>query len=124
MDHVTLKKKLSSFVSAGGYLTNVSNDVLYEVLVAWENWAGTAKEFYRNLGFSQRKMASLIGKAKKLKREGHFGEGEFKAIQVEAEQAVGDGDARPCAPAELVLQGKVIRFSDVSHLIEFLKKSA
>ena len=62
MDFVTLKKKLSTYVSAKGYLTNVSDEVLYEVLVAWENWTGSSKEFYRGLGFSQTQMAGIIGK--------------------------------------------------------------
>ena len=35
MDFVTLKKKLSTYVSAKGYFTNVSDEVLYEVLVAY-----------------------------------------------------------------------------------------
>ena len=47
MDLVTLKKKLSTYESDKGYLKNVSDDVLYEVLVAWENWTGPTKDFYR-----------------------------------------------------------------------------
>ena len=45
MDLVTLKKKLSTYESEKGYLKNVSDDVLYEVLVAWENWTGPTKDF-------------------------------------------------------------------------------
>ena len=82
MDLVTLKKKLSTYESDKGYLKNVSDDVLYEVLVAWENWTGPTKDFYRGLGFSHAQMAGVVGKAKKLKREGHFGSGEFKALKV------------------------------------------
>lgn len=128
MDLVTLKKKLSSYVSEGGYLKNVSEEVLYEVLVAWENWTGSAKEFYRAVGYSQRKMAVLIGKAKKLRREGHFGEAEFKPIVVEgvaAEVAAPTADERRCAAAEVVCSdGRVIRFNHVDRLIDFLKRSA
>lgn len=128
MDNVTLRKKLSSYLTEGGYLKNVGDDVLYELLVSWENWTGTSKEFYRSLGFSNNQMAGLVGKAKRLKREGHFGEGDFKAIKIEGEEAAGDREAvagRPCAAAELVWSGgQVIRFSDVSTLIDFLKKSA
>lgn len=127
MDHVTLKKKLSSYVSEGGYLRNVSEEVLYEVLVAWENWTGSAKEFYRALGFSQKKMACLIGKAKKLKRDGHFGEADFKAVVVDgAAPAEGSaGGDRGCAVAEVVCSdGRRIRFSHVDGLIDFLKRSA
>lgn len=125
MDNVTLKKKLSTYESDKGYLRGVSDDILYEVLVAWENWTGTGTEFYRSLGFTQKQMAGIIGKAKKLKREGHFGSQEFKPVRVEG-AAVGltAADA-PCAAAEIVwTNGQVIRFSGVDYLVDFLKKSA
>ena len=48
MDNVTLKKKLSAYLSDKGYLKNVSNAVLYEVLLAWENWPGTSRDFYQS----------------------------------------------------------------------------
>ena len=35
MDNVTLKRKLSTYMSDKGYLKNVSEDLLYEVLLAW-----------------------------------------------------------------------------------------
>ena len=43
-----------------------------EKLTAWENWTGSNKEFYAMLGFTHAQMTLLIGKAKRLKREGHF----------------------------------------------------
>lgn len=124
MDNITLKKKLSSYVSQGGYLKNVSDELLYEILIAWENWTASGSEFYKSLGFSQRQMASVIGKAKKLKRQGHFGEGEFKQIKLESTTMVLPASG-PCAPVEVVWpDGKLIRFAQVDHLIEFLKKVA
>ena len=83
MDNVTLKKKLSTYLSEKGQLRNLNPEVLYEVLVAWENWTGPRKDFYRSLGFTQKQMAGLIGKAKKLKRDGRFGEGEFKQARID-----------------------------------------
>jgi hypothetical protein len=126
MDNITLKKKLSTYVSDKGYLKNVSDDVLYEVLLAWENWTGSSKEFYRSLGFSHAQMASVIGKAKKLKREGVFGEGEFKEVKVDGmTPGTRDGASGPCAAAEVVWgNGKVIRFSGVDLLLDFLKKAS
>lgn len=124
MDNVTLKKKLSAYVSDKGYLKNVSEDILYEILVAWENWTGSSREFYRSLGFSQKQMASIIGKAKKLKREGHYGEGEFRQVTVESVH-VDPATGSSGSPIEIVWgNGKVIRFSQVDHLVDFLKKSA
>ena len=52
MDNITLKKKLSSYISDKGYLKNVPEDILYEILIAWENWTGSSKEFYASLGFT------------------------------------------------------------------------
>lgn len=127
MDNVTLRKKLSTYVSDGGQLRNVSPEVLFEVLSAWENWTGSAVEFYRSIGFTQRQMATLIGKAKKLKRDGHFGSSEFKEIQIEdvASGSMAVSGNGPCAAAELVwTNGKIIRFSGVDYLMDFLKKSA
>jgi len=124
MDLLTLKKKLSTYESDKGYLKNVSDDVLYEVLVAWENWTGQTKEFYRALGFSHAQMAGIVGKAKKLKREGHFGSGEFKQVKIDQgmlDNAVGS----PCIGAEITWTGgRIIRFAGVDMLVEFLKKSA
>lgn len=126
MDFVQLKKKLSTFVSAKGYFTNISDDVLYEVLIAWENWGGSSKEFYRGIGYSQTQMAGIIGKAKKLKREGHFGAGEFKQVSVEESAPMsGASQMSPCIGAEITwTNGRVIRFAGVDMLMEFLKKSA
>ena len=69
MELEVLKKKLSTFRGEGGRIRNVSDDILLEVLSAWENWTGTAKDFYKAIGSSSRGMASMIGKAKRLKRE-------------------------------------------------------
>ena len=124
MDLLTLKKKLSTYESDKGYLKNVSDDILFEVLTAWENWTGPSKDFYRSLGFSHAQMAGVVGKAKKLKREGHFGSGEFKQIKVDP--AIIDIPASgPCIGAEITWSnGRIIRFAGVDMLVEFLKKSA
>lgn len=126
MDNITLKKKLSTYESDKGYLKNVSDDILYEVLVAWENWTGPSAEFYRSLGFSHSQMAGIIGKAKRLKRDGHFGASEFKQVKVDLPQdSVVSSSGGPCAAVEIVwTNGQVIRFSGVDYLMDFLKKSA
>jgi hypothetical protein len=126
MDLTTIKKKLSTFVSAKGYFTNISDDVLFEVLVAWENWPGTSKEFYRSLSFSQTQMAGIIGKAKKLKREGHFGSADFKQVAIEADPAsLPVAPVNPCLGAEITwTNGRVIRFAGVDMLVDFLKKAS
>ena len=119
--NVILKKKLSTFLSAKGHLRNVSDEVLYEILLAWENYSGTSKDFYRSIGFSHDQMASIIGKAKKLKRQGNFGEGEFRHVKVNTPSY---DPAATSLPIEIVwTNGQIIRFSQVDYLIDFLKKN-
>jgi len=127
MDNVTLRRKLSTYLSSKGYLKNVPEDLLYEILIAWENWTSSSKEFYSSLGFTQTQMAALIGKAKKLKREGYFGDGDFKQIQVSQEINVPSDfvSSNTCSAAEIVMSdGKIIRFTQIDYLLDFLKKSA
>lgn len=123
MENNVLKKKLMTYLSAKGRFTNVSNELLFEVLLAWEQWPGKAKDFYKSIGFGHRQMAGLIGKAKKLKRGGVFPESDFTEVSVES----------PAAPVEVsgkcnieILWGdnKIIRFGHVDLLLDFLKKAA
>lgn len=124
MDNVTLKKKLSAYVSGSGQLRNLNEDILYEVLIAWENWTGPSADFYRTLGFTYKQMAGVIGKAKKLKREGYYGTGEFKQLKVDPGMQ-DSAAAGPCIGAEITwTNGHVIRFAGVDMLVDFLKKSA
>ena len=53
MELEILKKKLSSFKGEGGRIRGVSDNLLLEVLAAWETWAGTSKQFYKGIGSSQ-----------------------------------------------------------------------
>jgi hypothetical protein len=120
MELEILKKKISTFRGEGGRIRFTDDYLLMEILSAWEQWSGPAKDFYRSIGVSAKGMASAIGKAKKLRREGHFPAEEFKEIKVEAHGAAG-----PCAGIELCwTEGRVIRFGQVDQLLEFLKKVA
>lgn len=125
MDNVTLKKKLSAYISDAGRLKNLNEDILYEVLIAWENWTGPSADFYRTLGFTYKQMAGVIGKAKKLKRDGVFGSGEFKQVRVDGDLNMMATEQSPCAGAEIVwTNGRIIRFSGVDMLLDFLKKAS
>lgn len=123
MDLEILKKRLSSYRTPKGRLTRVPDELLVDILLAWEKWTGPASGFYSALGADHRKMAGLIGRAKRLKREGFFPEEAFKEIKVEgASQSVG---SVPCQGIEIIWDNeKLIRFSQVELLIDFLKKVA
>lgn len=120
MDLQLLSKKLSTYKTAKGRLTRVPDELAYEILLAWEEWTGPANGFYKELGADHRKMASVIGRAKKLKRDGVFVDSQFKEIKVESpnppSMGPGSGISLRWSP------GKVIRFSQVDQLIEFLSK--
>jgi hypothetical protein len=120
MDLIVLKKRLSTFSTDKGRVKNVSDELLIELLRAWETWAGKAKEFYEGLGVSKQAMATLIRKAKKLSREGAGG--DFKEMNIESILGPAPG---PIVAIEVTWDnGKVIRFPHVDQLIDFLKKVA
>tara|TARA_B100000508_G_C11442998_1_gene269817 strand:- start:1018 stop:1383 length:366 start_codon:yes stop_codon:yes gene_type:complete len=116
-----LKKKLSTYRGEGGRVTNVSDELLLEILSAWEQWTGSAHAFYSAIGSNHRKMAKMMGKAKKLRREGHTL--PFEEISIE-----GVTDTNNPAPLvcdiEVQDKNRVIRFRKVDHLVEYLKKAA
>lgn len=122
MDIEVLKKKISTYRSEGGKL-RIADDQLYmEILLAWEQWTSSSKEFFRALGVSKNGMAGIIGKAKRMRREGHFPAEEFKEIKVSESGSVAAG---PCSGVEIIWDnGKLIRFQQVEQLIDFLKKVA
>lgn len=126
MDLEILKKRISSYRTPKGRITSLPDDLLYEILIAWEQWTGPASGFYSALGADFRKMASLIGRAKKLKREGHFPEESFKEIKIqENSSGIGLSGVVPCQGIEILWEGgKLIRFPHVDNLIDFLKKVA
>lgn len=125
MDLEVLKKKISSFRTEGGLVKNVSDEVLMELLAAWEHWIGPAKGFASAIGMNRRSIPKLIGKAKKLKREG-FPTEDFKEIKVaESPSNLSSLISGPCQGVEVLWDnGKLIRFSQVEQLVDFLKKVA
>ena len=121
MDLEVLKKKLSSFRGEGGRVRNVSDELLLEILCAWENWTGTSRDFYRGLGSNQRKMARMLGRAKQLKREG-----TSVAFQEISIAGVTDTETPSKIQCDIEVQdkGKLIRFAKVDLLIDYLKKAS
>lgn len=124
MDNAILKKRLSTFRTENGSIKGASDDLLIDILRAWESWPGTAKDFYLSLGMSKTQLGGLMGKAKKLHREGRFPESDFKEIKIESNGGA-TFSAGPCQGIELSWEnGKLIRFVQVEQLVDFLKKVA
>lgn len=121
MDLEVVKKKLSSFRTDGGRVTKVSDDLLLEILSSWENWTGSAKDFYKGIGSNQKKMARMIGKAKQLRREG--AEMPFHEITIEGLSESTSPSSIPC-DIEVHDAKKIIKFRKVDLLVEYLKKAS
>ena len=123
MDLEILKKRISTYRTQGGQVRVTDSALLMEVLLAWEQWTGPATGFASALGVHRKVIPTLIGKAKKLRREGQFPAEEFKEIKLEAPAPM--AGSTPCAGIELCSpDGRVIRFPSVEPLLEFLKKAA
>ena len=122
MDNAIIKRRLSTFKSSKGSLVKVSDEVLFEVITAWEQWSGKSSDLSRELGIDIKQLVFLIKKAKQLKREGVFPEDGFKEIKVGPSASVGFSGG-PCQGIEIAWDGgKLIRFAQVEQLVDFLKK--
>ena len=122
MDNSVLKKRLNTFKSGdSGRLSKVSDDVVLDVLRAWENWPGTASDLYRDLGLSKMQLVTMIQKAKRLVKSGVVPPNDFKEIKIEPVSMVSPS---PCGIELAWDGGKLIRFSAVEQLVDFLKKVA
>jgi hypothetical protein len=95
----------------------VDDEVVMEVLRAWEQWQGSGAELYRGLGLSKMQLVTMIQKAKRLVKKGAGSSGDFKEIQVTG------ATNEPGDKIELIWdKGRTIRFSVVSQLLEFLNR--
>lgn len=122
MDLSVLKKRLSSFKTKGGSFTKVSDDLLVDILRVWESWTGNSKDLYQGLGIKSYQLGSFINKGKRLSKKGNYGGSEFKELKLDT--LVG-GSTAMASPIEVNWDnGKVIRFSQVEQLVDFLKKVA
>lgn len=124
MDNAILRKRLNTFKAGkSGRLQEISNDVIMAVHRAWENWPGTTAEFCRELGVSSPQMGVIIKKGKALIKSGVVTESEFQEIAVSG--ASGSPENPPGRAIELSWgEGRLIRFSRVDDLVDFLKKAA
>jgi hypothetical protein len=122
VDLEVLKKKISTFRGEAGRVRITDEMLLMEILLAWEQWTGPIKGFYSAIGVSSKGMASIIGRAKKLRREGHFPVEDFKEIKIS--QTPQAGEVSGLCTIEITWDGKqVIRFALVDQLVDFLKKA-
>ena len=123
MDNAILKKRLGTFKSSKGSLARISDDVIIDVLKAWECWEGSTKKFSSEIGISFAQLGVIIKKGKKLIKNGVVSDSEFKQIAVQEPSETSEVECK----GGIVLKwetGKTIRFPQVDQLVEFLKKVA
>jgi len=119
MENTVLKKRLNTYKSGRGQLRKVDDEVVMEVLRAWENWPGSAAELYRELGLSKMQLVVMIQKAKRLVKKGVIAGSDFKEISVCGAVPSGQG----CGIELSLKDGRLIRFSEVGQVVEFLKRT-
>ena len=126
MDLTVLAKKISSYRTPKGQIRSLPDELLGEILHAWEHWTGAPASFYKALGADYRKMGSLMGKAKQLKRDGAFDGLSFTEVVVEDAEVESIPSQSPISSCgiELVWKDNIIRFGSSELLVDFLKKAA
>ena len=123
MDLTVLSRKISSYRTPKGRITKLPNELLGEILHAWEQWTGPISGFYSAIGADHRKMGTLMGKAKQLKRDGAFDGLNFTEVVVEGAET-GPLPQGGCGIELVWDNNKVIRFGSSELLMDFLKKAA
>lgn len=126
MDLTVLKKKISSYRTPKGRIFKLPEELMGEILFAWEQWTGASSDFYKELGVDYRKMGSIMGKAKQLKREGAFDGLDFTEVVIDgAEEEFASSVVPSGCGIELVWENnKIIKFGNADLLLDFLKKAA
>ena len=125
MDLEFLKQRLNSYRNPMGRLTRVPNELLLDILKNREQWVGPVAGFYDALGVDPKKIAGVIGRAKKLKQKRFLSKEAFKEIKLSGQTTnpIASATPSPCSCIEVVWDGaRLIRFSQVDDLVAFLKK--
>lgn len=126
MEMQILKKRIDGFRAGNGQLQGVPPELLLEIRQAWENYAGPAEQFRRDLGMKMGTLRKLLVDSKKLNHV-LASSGAVDLGELGSEQGAGVGKAGgPGGQLELVYDhgSKIIRFPSLDTLIEFLKKAS
>lgn len=121
-ENAILKKRLNTFKNAKGALYGLPDNLIIDLVRAWERWPGTAKSFYQSIGIKKQQMGFIIKKGKRLFKEGKEKLGPFTPVEPR-EPSASHSDQK--VPIVVKWDKKrTIRFYQVEHLVEFLKKCA
>ena len=121
-ENLILKKRLNTCRTSKGTLTCVPDELIIDIIRVWEKWPGTAKSLYTSLGLKKQQLSNIITKGKKLLKSGKQALGPFTPVEIKNSTPKEFDNKIP-----IVLnwdKRKNIRFYQVDHLVEFLKKAA
>lgn len=121
--HLILKKRLNTFKTPKGSITGVPDDLIIDIIKAWERWTGTSRSLCQSLGVKDKQLANIIKKGKRLLKDGKRKLGPFVPVEIKSSDSPHEGDNK----TPIILRWdkkKTIRFYQVDHLVEFLKKAA
>ena len=121
-ENLILKKRLNTCRTNKGTLTNIPDDLVIDIIRTWERWPGTAKSLYRSLGIHKQQLSNIITKGKKLFKDGKNQLGPFIPVEIKNPTSADNDNKVP-----IILtwdKKKSIRFYQVDHLVDFLKKAA
>jgi hypothetical protein len=120
-ENLILKKRLNICRTSKGNLSKIPDDLIIDIIRAWERWPSTAKSFYCNIGIKKQQLANIIKKGKRLFKESKEKLGPFIPVEVKQPEASDNNKV----PIILTWDKKrSIRFYQVNHLVEFLKQAA
>jgi hypothetical protein len=119
-----LKKKLDGFRTSNGSIRDVSPEVLWELRQAWEHFTGSIDEFRSEIGIQTGTLRNLLLAAKKLNHV-MASASTVRLDELETEQGSATLSTHPCQLELVYDRGeKIIRFPDVTTLLDFLKRAA
>ena len=119
-ENLILKKRLNTCRTSKGSLVKIPNDLVINIVKAWERWPGNAKSFYQSIGIKKEQLANIIKKGKRLFKDNNNDSlGPFIPVTIE-------GSNSDCKIPIILRWDKKrsIRFYQVDHLIDFLNKAA
>lgn len=130
MELVILKKKIDGYRDSRGCIKNVPPELLLELRQTWEHYTGSPEQFRSELGIKIGTLRNLLIESKKLNHviasAGAVGLAVEGLDQGSSDRTQQSGNEAITNIVELAFDNgtKVIRFSSVDLLIDFMRKSA
>lgn len=128
MDLQILRKMIDGYRDGRGCIKNMPPELLLELRQTWEHYTGGLNQFRSELGMKTGTLRKLLVESKKLNHvlAASGAMGLVPAGESNEDKQGARADQTPRTVLELAFDdgNKVIRFSTVDLLVEFLRKAA